>query len=598
MANFLPEAELLQSSPITAEQMFPNNSRSSEQNRSLYVNGRGWHYAADEKEVLLIVLEARTNQAATAFAESQSTRSLDGTLDAFIVDRSSSQSLSVGLAGARGRMVVYVEVRDPDTGAQSRHESDALARELYLAQRAQTPDLPDLETDAADAIGRQFGYTWGMLSALIVGVGMVVGSVTSLVTDRGTKEWWHNRNGSGMNADHIIDLTDTVAPIHASGHKATILRILIVSTTFGAVLAWPGLQPLASFTIAAIVLWGWWSFDAWRRSRVAMSEVARGKFAVIISGLGGFLSSMVLLLGVALMAAGVAGVLIGHADAPPIVLAGMLLLGLQIVNMNRGPVRLCKRLLQRKVREQVNEDARQPILLLRSFQDDALQVRPPTVLTGAIDTFAGEIWVRFEEVIAWVAWMFGPLRTFGQPGTVLEPLGAARDYHDDSTWQTAIRDLSDRARAYVLIVGRSPSLVWEIFELRSQLRLSQAVFVFPPLDEVESGRRIAVVSTALDLDPRILSLSTGRKVLAMGFSAAGEPRVYVAAGRTSDAYVTALSVALSNADIGAVARPISWASAVDNADIVDLAHFEPGKHKSRKSIISRVSDLATNFVGI
>jgi hypothetical protein len=277
----------------------------------------------------------------------------------------------------------------------------------------------------------------------------------------------------------------------------------------------------------------------------------------------------------------------------------MVVLGIEIISWSRRPVRLVKRLLQPRVRKQVDNDRRAPLLLLRSFQDDALEVRPPSTSIGAIDTFSGEARVRFEEVIAWTAWSCGPLLTFGQPGTRIQPLGAARHYHEDNNWQTAIRALTERAHALLLVVGRSPSLIWEIAEIRRHERLARTVFIFPPVDDVEAARRVATLCAALDLDRRVLDPGPQRRLLALGFDEAGTPTTYIAAGRHSDAYAMATTRALAAVSTYNLAgSPVVWARRHSGDPMADVAPFAGGNVTRRRTLISRVSTIVLSFVPV
>jgi hypothetical protein len=309
---------------------------------------------------------------------------------------------------------------------------------------------------------------------------------------------------------------------------------------------------------------------------------------------------MVLVCGVFLISASVANVIARtHFARSKVLIIAIAVFGLAIVSWSRQPIRYAKRLLQPTVRRQIDADPRAPLLFLRSFQDDALEVRPPFALAGAIDTFSGKALVRFEEVVAWSAWERGPLRAIGEPGTRLQPLGAVRDYFDNASWQDAVTEIAEEVQAIVLIAGRSRSLVWEIGHVRAMGMLAKTVFVFAPVTADEAARRIAVVCTALELDPCLLQAGDFRHVLVLGFDADGNPQVHVAAGRTADAYVVALNQALDCISPAAhVSKPADWSFLESQAPQTGLAKFDKSKVKSSRSIISWISDILGSFVSV
>ncbi|WP_286928870.1 MULTISPECIES: hypothetical protein [Aeromicrobium] len=601
LAEEFEGARLVRDMTLTAHDISPGDNAAAEINRALYVDGRGWLYELDGRQLGVIIIEARTHDAATAFAQAQGTGTWEGLPDSFRGDRSSDTGLDLAYAGSVGRLVATVIVRGPEATPEAKAQADELAEQLYRSQRDRLPLLEDLSTSGASAIGSGFAVWWGTVSALLILGGVLLGWLLSVVTDRGAREWLRNRRRSpGRRHGVQVDLTHALARAQRRSAVIPVVRGTALAAVLGASLAAPSLQVWQSAVVVTLFVGCWTLAESWWRSRGGRSDVARGGRAVLYVAAGSAASTLVVVAGVFMMASAVAGVVSGHDAVTPFLIIAMLVFGLGIMTRSREPVRLARRLLQPLVRRQVSLDARAPILLLRSFQDDALEVRPPVALTGAIDTFAGEVRVRFEEVVAWAAWLFGPLRTFGQPGTVLQPLGAARDYHADEHWEEAIRDLADEAQAYILIAGRSPSLVWEIGELRANRRLAKTLIVFPPVDDGETSERCRVVGDALGLDRSVLATEESRRLLVLGFDGHGTPTVHAAAGRTADAYVAAVSDALERAIAAelAVGEPVAWARAHVERAPDGLVRFDPNSTSPRRTVLSRVCDVVLNFVPV
>jgi hypothetical protein len=142
---------------------------------------------------------------------------------------------------------------------------------------------------------------------------------------------------------------------------------------------------------------------------------------------------------------------------------------------NRG-----RRLLQPTASETQAQDSRRPIVLLRSFPDDAL-----TVVTGR--SKEGLETSDFEEGIADQFAPFGPFVAIGKPGEALPTLGAARNYYSDAEWQDAVSKWMDEALIIVVIAGITAGLRWELETIRSSGHLDKLLVLMPPLT-LEGGQ--------------------------------------------------------------------------------------------------------------
>lgn len=135
------------------------------------------------------------------------------------------------------------------------------------------------------------------------------------------------------------------------------------------------------------------------------------------------------------------------------------------------------------------EADRESILLLRSFDDDALTLRS-TVLAGSIGTpTLPTARIRFEEYLVWILKLFGSVVAIGRPGESLPELGAVRTYWSDDQWQDAVRQTAMRSRGIVMIAGSGEGLRWEMERLRAWGLLSKTLIVLPPDPDAQSSLR-------------------------------------------------------------------------------------------------------------
>jgi hypothetical protein len=132
-------------------------------------------------------------------------------------------------------------------------------------------------------------------------------------------------------------------------------------------------------------------------------------------------------------------------------------------------------------------DTRPIILYLRSFGDDRIKI---TARAGNGRAWIeGRVKVAFEEVIVDHLWRQGPVVAVGQPGDNLPPLGAARDYISDETWQQTVEQWMIQARMIAVVVGRTRGLAWEINKLVDLNLIHKLILLFPPVKEPDLSAR-------------------------------------------------------------------------------------------------------------
>lgn len=159
------------------------------------------------------------------------------------------------------------------------------------------------------------------------------------------------------------------------------------------------------------------------------------------------------------------------------------LIGLQAYTLGRRHAAL-------RAVDQRERDARPWLLYLRSFRDDKLRVythmSPRHSLLERLLAFRRE---RFELMLTWHLWRFGPVVAVGRPGERLAQLGAAREYLPADAWQAEIEDRMVNASAIVVVLGRTEGLAWELRTIERLAVADKMMIVVPPLREAELERR-------------------------------------------------------------------------------------------------------------
>ena len=514
--------------------------------------------------------------------------------------------------GTKGRLRITILLSttdqsiDPektDIGGQS---LPSLVESIWKQQTDLLPDSPDIPADVGDsplAVGHRLTMSEGMWSAVVVFAVMFVGGAAGILRDRGSRE-----------LAAVMVRVRRKSTAYPSGVTATDITRAVTRRSWLALLAW-----LAKTTFIAVMLGGliyvsphWWlSFIVMavvvaclnllrmvpsRRTAQAASGPRLHGWPHGVLMAGTIIAGLVVTAGVFLMVGGVAGGLLFGGLGMTVIIIPMILAGMAVTTRGRSVSRFVQRLVQPAVRQAIETDPRKPVMLLRSFQDDSLEVRASTTIDGFTEGIATEGYARFEETVAHALLTVGPVITLGQPGTVLQPLGAARDYYTDDQWQDAVENRAGQAALLLLVVGRSPALMWEIQNIRDHGRLAKTLFVFPPVPKAEFALRAQTLRAALGLSPDVLPDMMVSTPLVLHFTGDGTPCLHSCAARITQAYDQAIRDAAIETDRWRD-QPLSGPAPAFQALVDDvsglLVRFDPTQAKRRRrTLASILSDIA------
>lgn len=196
-----------------------------------------------------------------------------------------------------------------------------------------------------------------------------------------------------------------------------------------------------------------------------------------------------------------------------------------------------KRLEAPTLEELLEADSRKPVLLLRSFLDDGFEVES----MESERKNSGSI--TFEELICREASGWGPVVAIGEPGEKMPHLGAARAYFTNETWQGHALDLLDRSRVVLMVMGKTPSVGWELERIFERKHFSKTMVIFPPSDQISLAQRLLVFQKVFqDMTGKRfeIHLPPGHVILAVTFDAVGQYVVISGPFAVSPAYKDAL----------------------------------------------------------
>ncbi|WP_141106661.1 hypothetical protein [Hymenobacter gelipurpurascens] len=220
-------------------------------------------------------------------------------------------------------------------------------------------------------------------------------------------------------------------------------------------------------------------------------------------------------------------------------LIGLIVSGFGI-KYGRKLVVLSKRHLTNTILETRGKDVRPPILLIRSFQDDALKLERGkgfklTQWLSPIPTL--------EETLCRRLSLSGPVIAIGNPKEKLPPLGAARDYYDDSSWMDQIDALLTESKYVVAILGNTNSLELEFKKIKNYNLLNKLILVFPPKDITSIHARWSAFIKIIDLP---IELEINEMYLLMNFNNGSINNIAMCKDKKCDSYEVAVSKILAH----------------------------------------------------
>ena len=216
----------------------------------------------------------------------------------------------------------------------------------------------------------------------------------------------------------------------------------------------------------------------------------------------------------------------------------LLVIGAGLVRLGFWLQRYSRRYRMLSAEEATQQDSRRPILILRSFEDDMLEVeRDSEGVIEKVRQLTGSRGPVFEEAVAEALSAFGPVIAIGKPGEKLPALGAAREYVSHDEWQERAVELISRSSIVTVVLGKGQWLQWEIKKLVELGGLDKALVVFPPVKSNKLVERWKIVGPLLNVnDGWLRVLRRDQRPMATTFKRAGKPVFIVASSRKDTFY--------------------------------------------------------------
>ncbi|MBK7645756.1 MAG: hypothetical protein IPJ12_00865 [Betaproteobacteria bacterium] len=284
-------------------------------------------------------------------------------------------------------------------------------------------------------------------------------------------------------------------------------------------------------------------------------EIAGGRLGPRLACLMGLPASMwhraalrrpafwALLLARPLVYAGVVGAWQGHALFAVVAVVGGHLL------FEGG-----KRLAARDIWRPEDHSPLAPVLFLRSFEDDQLDLRSasPNPLRRwlALWSFRRNLDQAMVDEVA----CYGPVVALGLPGETRVPFGAARHYSTHDSWQQLVTTTARRAHTIVIVAGHTPGVRWEYALLARERLLDCTLLLFRPGAAAQADNRSALAAFPLDDAERRRLGDTGSRPWVALLHTHGKAVLLSADSPDPAAYVLALRAHFQRRDPSTLAQ--------------------------------------------
>ncbi len=167
------------------------------------------------------------------------------------------------------------------------------------------------------------------------------------------------------------------------------------------------------------------------------------------------------------------------------------------------------RLIRFSLQEMQRQDQRPPVLFLRAFADDQVELPKPKLPHLAFALEIARRRTNLDELLLHECTPYGPVVALGNPTDKYPPYGAARGYFQNKNWHQAVEDLARISSFVVMCVDRTDGILWEAEHIAAANHIPKTLFLIHPTHRQPAANRavLAELIPALGLKENTLQLS-------------------------------------------------------------------------------------------
>jgi len=381
---------------------------------------------------------------------------------------------------------------------QSSSSAVALTADLVAVQSRKVPaNTPDTGTSLSGLTPDTYLAAGGIVGALVAYLGIVNGiaflrnplrRARRRERSRVTRQW--------PDGQQVVDISSS-----ARRYRNT-ARLRLAVQLIGVAIAACGADPFLVTNWYVFVLVG--AATVWAGGRFihpAGQRVARNR--AMLSGSRRMRAIPMMALASVMLIIGALALIsysLNRAEPPAVVAAsaaigsptltqgaatGLEWTGLMLIAIAAVISRYARRLASVEAHRLMLRGTRPPVLYLRSFGDDGLELWTATLgRPSLIERFTPRRFDAFEEVIVRHLSLRGPVIALNPPGTKLPPLGAARETIDSADWRSAIAGWMEQSALIVFIAPPehvTPGLIWELERVSASRHWDKTLILVPPV---------------------------------------------------------------------------------------------------------------------
>ena len=174
-----------------------------------------------------------------------------------------------------------------------------------------------------------------------------------------------------------------------------------------------------------------------------------------------------------------------------IILVTGFLMGFFILELGRWATKSSQKLLLRSLEDAQAFDPRPPIMFLRSFMDDLVELRPQRGFFKQWYLDETSRIVSLDHLILKEGTEIGPTVALGNPDDPVPPYGVARGYFEHNTWKEAVARHCDQARGIVLVMDTTAGIEWEVSHLFDKNHMRKTLVLLKQDDwATDDGHRL------------------------------------------------------------------------------------------------------------
>lgn len=169
--------------------------------------------------------------------------------------------------------------------------------------------------------------------------------------------------------------------------------------------------------------------------------------------------------------------------------------------VGRVAITSARNAMRKTLQDIQHEDSRAPVLFLRSFLNDRVDLTQRKFNLEQWMLDAGSRSITLDDIMLAEGTMHGPTVALGNPDDTAPPYGVARGYFEHDSWKQAVTNLCRDSQLIIMVLDSTAGVDWEISHIVEQHYASKTLFLIAPQDAAGSTGTDLLVRALSSIDP-------------------------------------------------------------------------------------------------